>query len=88
MNVKFDDWASLGSVFVEVRFRGQVVRKGVVDAVTEDSAVLWLAAYGTDSRELFEASAGYEVWIHPRELEELEEFRKSYASLLLGTPAA
>lgn len=56
-------WYPLVGQQVVVRLRGNVVRYGTVDAVTEDDQMLWLASAGTCPRQLFERSEGFEVWI-------------------------
>lgn len=57
------EWHPLVGQQVVVRLHGNVVRYGIVDAVTEDDEVLWLNLEGPASRQLFERSEGFEVWI-------------------------
>jgi hypothetical protein len=60
-----DDWSRLPGTEVEVHRRGKLIRSGVVDAVTPDSAMVWLSADHNGSRALFESAEGYEVWADP-----------------------
>lgn len=57
-----DDWSRLEGVHVVIRRHGQSVRAGVVDAVTQDATILWLAVDHNGNRTLFESAEGYEVW--------------------------
>ncbi|MDI2019761.1 Pyridoxal 5'-phosphate synthase subunit PdxS [Paenarthrobacter nicotinovorans] len=61
----FPRWSRLRGAEVEVRFSGKKVRGGFVDMVMPDDSALWLGADGADGRALFEAAAGYEVWVEP-----------------------
>jgi hypothetical protein len=61
----FPRWSRLRGAEVEVRFSGKKVRGGFVDMVMPDDSALWLEADGADGRALFEAAAGYEVWVEP-----------------------
>lgn len=57
------EWFPLVGQHVVIRRHGQIVRHGTVDAVTLDDGVLWVNSEGTAPRQLFERSAGFEVWI-------------------------
>jgi ribosome maturation factor RimP len=57
------DWYAAIGEFVELRLHDQTVREGVIDAVTGDDAILWLAADGIHQRQLFTREDGYQVWI-------------------------
>ncbi|WP_416416391.1 hypothetical protein [Paenarthrobacter aromaticivorans] len=57
------EWFPLVGQRVVIRRHGHIVRHGTVDAVTLDDGVLWLNSEGTAHRQLFERSAGFEVWI-------------------------
>ncbi|MGG6383245.1 MULTISPECIES: hypothetical protein [Micrococcaceae] len=63
-----DDWGRFVGAEVEIRRRGRLVRAGVVDAVAADVAMLWLAADGAESRRIFEAAEGFEVWADSHDL--------------------
>lgn len=57
------DWLPLVGEVVEIRLNGQVVRTGVVDAVTDDNSILWVAGHGALPRAMVERADGYKVWI-------------------------
>jgi hypothetical protein len=57
------DWTPVIGEQVEIRNNGQAVRSGVVDCVTHDGSILWLAAEGAFCREMINRADGYEVWI-------------------------
>jgi hypothetical protein len=47
-----DDWTQLQDRFVEIHRRGTILDRGLVDAVTDDGSVLWLAHDGAATRRL------------------------------------
>jgi hypothetical protein len=57
------DWLPLVGEAVEVRLNNEFIRFGVVDAVTNDNSILWLAVDGVNTRSMVERADGYEVWI-------------------------
>jgi hypothetical protein len=57
------DWTSVIGEQVEIRNNGQAVRSGVVDCVTQDGSIVWLAAEGAFGREMVSRADGHEVWI-------------------------
>lgn len=57
------DWYQVVGEYVQVRLGERVVRSGVVEAVTADDGILWIAANGGESRALYERAQGYTVWI-------------------------
>lgn len=57
------EWHPLVGQQVVMLLNGAVVPYGTVDAVTQDEAVLWLSSDGAETRQLFERSEGFEVWI-------------------------
>ncbi|MFF1832366.1 hypothetical protein [Paenarthrobacter sp. NPDC058040] len=57
------DWLPLVGEVVEVRLHNEFVRYGVVDAVTNDNSILWLAVDGVNTRTMVERAEGYEIWI-------------------------
>lgn len=56
------DWSHLMGEPVEIWRNGRCVRTGLVDQVTSDDSVLWIAGEGALTREMFDKYAGYEVW--------------------------
>jgi len=62
------EWGLLTNTLVEIRYRGRVVRHGIVDDAMPDSSALWIKADGINPRQMFEAWAGYQVWVTPQEL--------------------
>lgn len=57
------DWNDLVGSTIEVYARGQYLRKGVVEAVSADSSVMWLRFDGVDCRQLIMKSDPYEIAI-------------------------
>lgn len=57
------DWQCQAAEIVEIRSSGNVVRRGVVEAVMPDGSGLWLAANGTDHRAYFHKETGLELWV-------------------------
>lgn len=57
-----EDWAGLTGEKVEIRFQGTSVATGLVDAVTHDGSILWLAGQN-QTRKLYEKAEFYEVWV-------------------------
>ncbi|BCW70724.1 hypothetical protein NicSoilB8_17680 [Arthrobacter sp. NicSoilB8] len=60
---KQDDWLPLVGETVQIRQYGQFLRTGMIDAVTIDDGILWLAADGVNQRRLISKADGYEVWM-------------------------
>lgn len=56
------DWQCQAGEIVEIRNSGNVVRRGIVEAVMPDGSGLWLAANGTDHRAYFHKEIGLELW--------------------------
>ncbi len=56
------DWHSVRGRTVEVRHCDAPAQIGVVEEVTYDGAILWLAAYGPLTRIMIEKAEGYEIW--------------------------
>lgn len=63
MSESGEDWRQLVGRMVELRRDGQLVRTAEVEAVTPDSAILWLRFDGNHGRQLVTRTDGYEV--HP-----------------------
>jgi hypothetical protein len=63
MSESGEDWSQLVGRMVELRRDGQLVRTAEVEAVTPDSAILWLRFDGSHGRQLVTRTDGYEV--HP-----------------------
>lgn len=57
------EWHPVVGKQVAILFNGDLVRYGIVDAVTQDDAVLWLCSDAAHTRQLFERAEGFEVWI-------------------------
>ncbi len=60
---KQDDWLPLTGETVQIRINGRAVRTGLVDAVTTDNQILWLASDGVHQRRMISKADGYEVWM-------------------------
>ena len=60
---KQDDWLPLVGETVQSRINRRFVRTGIIDAVTIDDEILWLAADGVNQRRLISKADGYEVWM-------------------------
>ncbi|MGK3958905.1 hypothetical protein ACLKOZ_22240 [Arthrobacter sp. R4] len=59
------DWISAKGSYVQVRHEDRPRQQGVVEDVTDDGAILWIAAHGPYTRRMILRSEGYEVWIAP-----------------------
>jgi hypothetical protein len=57
------DWLPVVGETVQIRNNGRIVRTGLVDAVTNDGGILWLAAEGVHQRQLIARADGNEVWM-------------------------
>ncbi|MDR6989280.1 hypothetical protein J2Y66_003795 [Paenarthrobacter nitroguajacolicus] len=57
------DWFPVLGELVQIRNTGKILSYGVVDAVTKDDSILWLAADGVNPRQMVCRSEGNEVWI-------------------------
>ncbi|MGK3955911.1 hypothetical protein ACLKOZ_06925 [Arthrobacter sp. R4] len=49
---------------VQMRRGGIIVREGIVDAVTLDDSILWIAGGGLEPRAMFQRTDGFEVWLN------------------------
>ncbi|GAB2724913.1 hypothetical protein GCM10027038_24380 [Arthrobacter bambusae] len=56
------DWGLAKGQVVEVRHRNIPPRTGLVEDVTADGSILWLAADGPSTRTMVDRSEGYEIW--------------------------
>jgi hypothetical protein len=63
MNRVSSDWTDLVGCTVEVRISGKYLRKGVVEAVSNDSSMMWLRSDGVDGRQLIMRSDPYEIFL-------------------------
>lgn len=54
-------WSQLVGDCVEVWLSGEYVCTGIVEEATVDDSILWVAAEGTRTRQLFDKHSGYEV---------------------------
>lgn len=57
------DWLTVVGKEVNIWLNGHMVRRGIVDAVTNDETILWLMADGPHLRQMIEREVGYEVWL-------------------------
>ena len=57
------EWQFLVGFEVDVRFRGRLLRTGVVDAATADGSIAWLARQGVQERVLLAKDECYELWV-------------------------
>ncbi|VXB05061.1 hypothetical protein ARTHRO9AX_10315 [Arthrobacter sp. 9AX] len=57
------DWLPVLGQEVQIKLDGSVVRTGLVDGVTNDGAIIWIAAHGATPRAMFERARGFSVWI-------------------------
>ena len=60
------EWFPVIGEIVEIRLNDTTVRRGMVDGVTSDDQILWMAADGAELRMMFERSQDYSVWIEYR----------------------
>lgn len=60
-----DNWTLLEGLSVDFYRNGKYIRRGRVDAVTNDGGILWLAQEGIHSRQLVEKLPGTELRIFP-----------------------
>lgn len=68
-SVRTDDWWRVVGAVVEVRRDGRHLRSGLVEAVTRDGAVAWLAQDGPVERMLIDKESGHTIWISPVQLQ-------------------
>lgn len=55
------DWARLTGHTVEVWLLGEHIVTGVVEQAADDDSVLWIAAAGASTRNLFDKPTGYKI---------------------------
>ncbi|MDQ0212174.1 MULTISPECIES: hypothetical protein [Arthrobacter] len=56
-------WQPLIGQLVIVKLQDDEIRRGVVDAVTDDDQILWLGGDGAEHRRLFQRADGFNVWV-------------------------
>jgi uncharacterized protein YfaQ (DUF2300 family) len=56
-------WQPLVGHWVVIKLHNEEIRRGVVDAVTDDDQILWLDGDGAESRRLYHRADGFHVWI-------------------------
>lgn len=78
---RHDEWHLLVGAMVEIHKNGHLIRSGRVDNAMPDSSLIWLAADGPETRALFEAAEGFEVWVEPRQLDGTMSFRMTSSAL-------
>jgi hypothetical protein len=86
--LKHAAWSTLINALVEIRHNGQVIRTGFVEEAMPDSSALWIAADSKNSRQMFEASQGHEVWVTPQQLSGELSYRMTASQIFRTTPAA
>ena len=59
-------WQPLVGQLVIVKLLDEEIRRGVVDAVTDDDQILWLDSDGAEPRRLFHRADGFKVWVDYR----------------------
>ena len=57
----YRNWSQLVGEHVEVWLEGEYIRNGRVEDVMPDDSILWVAAEGARTRQLFDKFSGYEV---------------------------
>jgi hypothetical protein len=62
------DWRLVRGCRVEIRHSLDRPRVGLVEDVTADGSILWLAAEGPATRTMVQKSEGYEVWTSEEQL--------------------
>ena len=85
---RHDEWHLLVGAMVEVHKNGILIRSGRVDDAMPDSSLIWLAADGADTRALFNAAEGFEVWVEPRQLDGKMSYRMTSSALMKGRDGA
>jgi hypothetical protein len=68
-SVRIDDWRRLIGAVVDVRQAGRHFRSGLIEAVTSDDAIAWLAQDGPVGRMLIDKKSGHTIWISPMQLQ-------------------
>lgn len=63
--IRQNDWLLTKGMFVQARHHYHPSQAGVVDDVTQDGEVLWLAADGALTRHMIDKSDGFEIWSLP-----------------------
>ncbi|WP_457947780.1 hypothetical protein ACTAQI_18390 [Pseudarthrobacter sp. alpha12b] len=76
------------NALVEIRHKGQLIRSGFVEDAMPDSSALWIAADSKNSRQMFEASQGHEVWVTPQQLNGELSYRMTASQIFRPTPPA
>ncbi|MFP3459937.1 hypothetical protein R5O87_03680 [Arthrobacter globiformis] len=83
---KHAEWSLLVNALVEIRHNGQLIRTGFVEDAMPDSSALWIAADNRNSRQMFQATEGHEVWVTPQELSGDLNYRMTNRHLFKTTP--
>lgn len=63
-------WRRLIGTTVQIRQNGTNIRAGTVDDAMADSSAFWIAGDSIQSRAMYEAALGIEVWTEPEETED------------------
>lgn len=56
------DWQRTLGQYVEIRIKGETVRRGLVDAVMPDNSILWISAEGAYQRTMVQKTDGHQVF--------------------------
>lgn len=78
---RHDEWHLLVGAMVEIHKNGDLIRSGRVDDAMPDSSLIWLAADGPETRALFDAAEGVEVWVERRQLNGKMSYRMTSSAL-------
>ncbi|WP_104175885.1 hypothetical protein [Arthrobacter sp. Y81] len=57
------EWLPVRGEAVPIQNNGIVIHEGIVDAVTADDSILWIAAQSANTRKMVCKAEGDEVWI-------------------------
>lgn len=66
--IRFDDWRRLPGAQVEIWHDGSFLGIRLVEAATEDSKIVWVAADANGPRKLLERTSGYVLKISPEQV--------------------
>ena len=61
MLTKVDNWTTAKGRYAEARLDGKLLCAGIVGAVTEDGATLWMQPF-IGVRRVFHREDSYEIW--------------------------
>jgi hypothetical protein len=64
---QYVNWRRLIGTTVQIRQHGHIIRTGTVDDAMADSTAIWIAGDAEQSRSMYEAALGIQVWAEPDE---------------------